>query len=84
MGPLQSMAHGVRIMKTVGKGMFAASIALALMMSGVNAQTMGGGHKHHGDTAKSDTQRPKADEKAYAQAIGSLPDKSYDPWHSLR
>ena len=36
-----------------------------------------------GDTAKSDTQKPKADEKAYAQAIGSLTDKSYDPWTAL-
>ncbi len=76
--------HGVRIMKTVGKCALAASIALALMMSGANAQMMGGGHKHRGDTAKSDTQKPKADDKAYVQAIGSLPDKSYDPWNSLR
>jgi hypothetical protein len=71
-------------MKTIGKCVFAAGIAFSLMLSGASAQMMGGGHKHHNDTAKSDTQKPKADEKAYVQAIGSLPDKSYDPWHSLR
>ena len=71
-------------MKTAGKCVFAASIALALMMSGASAQMAGGGHKHQANTAKNETQKPKADEKAYAQAIGSLPDKSYDPWHSLR
>jgi hypothetical protein len=76
--------HGVQIMKTTGKSVFVASIALALMMSGASAQMMGGGHKRQANTTKSDTQKPKADEKAYAQAIGSLPDKSYDPWHSLR
>jgi len=69
---------------TVRKSVFAAGIAFALMTSGASAETAGGGHKHHGDTAKSDTQKPKADEKTYVQAIGSLPDKSYDPWHTLR
>ena len=71
-------------MKTAGKCLFAAGIAAALSMSGASAQTMGGSHKHQSSTAKSDTQKSKADEKAYAQAIGSLPNKSYDPWNSLR
>jgi hypothetical protein len=78
------MCTGFEIMKQVGKGLFAASIALALTISGASAQMAGGGHKHQANTAKDDTQKPKADEKAYAQAVGSLPDKSYDPWHALR
>jgi hypothetical protein len=71
-------------MKTTSKAVFVAAIALALMMPGASAQMMGGGHKRQASATKSDTQKPKADEKAYAQAVGSLPDKSYDPWHSLR
>jgi hypothetical protein len=76
--------HGALIMKTTAKCVFAASISLALVMTGASAQMAGGGHKHQASTAKNDTQKPKADEKAYAQAIGSLPDKSYDPWSALR
>ncbi len=71
-------------MKTVGKCLFAAGIAAALSLSGASGQMAGVSHKHQSSTAKSDTQKPKADEKAYAQAIGSLPNKSYDPWNSLR
>ncbi len=73
-----------RVTTTVWNGLFATGIALSLMMSGASAQMAGGGHKHHSDTAKTEPQKPKADEKAYVQAIGSLPDKSYDPWHTLR
>jgi hypothetical protein len=74
-------------MKAVGKGLFAASVTLALLVSAANAQSMGGGggHKGHEDSAaKSDAQMPKADEKAYAQAINSLPDKKHDPWQGVR
>lgn len=71
-------------MATVRKSVFAAGIALSLMVSGASARMMGGGHKHHGDTAKSETEKPKADAKAYVQTVGSLPDQSYDPWHTLR
>jgi hypothetical protein len=73
-------------MKAIGKGMFAASFALALMVSAAHAQMPGGGgHKQRQDaTAKSDTQKPKADEKAYAAALASLPDKPHDPWHGVR
>ncbi len=72
------------MMTTVGKSVLATAIALSLMLSGASAQMMGGGHRRQAETAKSDTQKPKADEKAYVQAIGSLPDKSYDPWRTLR
>jgi len=72
-------------MKAVSKGIFTVSVLLALMVSGANAQMMGGGgHKQRQDTAKNETQTPKADEKAYAAAISSLPDKQYDPWHGVR
>jgi hypothetical protein len=73
-------------MKAVGKGLFAASVALAITASVAQAQmTGGGGHKQRQDTtAKSDTQKPKADEKAYAAALASLPDKPHDPWHGVR
>jgi hypothetical protein len=72
-------------MKAVGKGIFAASFALMLMASAAQAQmTGGGGHKQQDTTAKSDTQKPKADEKAYAAALASLPDKPHDPWHGVR
>jgi hypothetical protein len=72
-------------MKAVSIGLSAASLALALMVSGAIAQTMGGGHKQRQDSAaKSDEQKPKPDEKAYAAAISSLPNKPYDPWHGVR
>jgi hypothetical protein len=73
-------------MKAIGKGTFAASFALALIVSAAQAQMMGGGgHKQRQDSAaKSDTQKPKADEKAYTAALSSLPDKSYDPWRGVR
>ncbi len=72
-------------MNAVGKGMFATSIALALTVSGAQAQMTGGGHKQRQDSAaKSDTQKPKADEQAYTAALSSIPDKPSDPWHGVR
>jgi hypothetical protein len=72
-------------MKAVGKGLFAVGIALALTVSAAQAQTMGGGHKQRqSSTAKSDTQKPKADEKAYTAALSSIPNKPSDPWHGVR
>jgi hypothetical protein len=73
-------------MKAVGKGMFAASVALAITVSVAQAQmTGGGGHKQRqSSAAKSDTQKPKADEKAYTAALSSIPNKPSDPWHGVR
>jgi hypothetical protein len=31
-----------------------------------------------------DTQKVKANEKAYNSALKNLPDKQYDPWHGVR
>lgn len=70
-------------MKTVGKAVVGASIALAVMMSGANAQIMRGGHKHQ-SSAASQTEKTKTDEKASTQTAGTLLDKSYDPWSKLR
>lgn len=69
-----------------------AAGALAFFVSGANAQMAGpgggggsGGHKQHQQNAnKADTEKPKADEKAYAEALKSLPNKPYDPWHGVR
>jgi hypothetical protein len=71
-------------------GLVIVGLALALLTSGAEAQTVGGGgfgggHKQHQQNAtKTDTQKPKADEKAYAAALKNLPDKQFDPWHGVR
>jgi hypothetical protein len=71
-------------MKAIGKGIFGASLVLALVMSGAAAQAAGG-HKGKQDSAdKSGSDKPKADEKAYAQALTVVPNKPYDPWRIVR
>jgi hypothetical protein len=71
-------------MRAIGKGAFGASLLLALLMSGATAQAAGG-HKGQPQGAnKTDTDKPKADEKAYAQVLNSVPNKAYDPWHGVR
>lgn len=63
----------------------AAALAGALMMASANAQSAGGGHRGHQAKAdKSTAQKPKVDEKAYADALKVLPDKQFDPWHGVR
>jgi hypothetical protein len=70
-------------MKAIGKGVFGTSLLLAILMSGATAQAAG--HKGQQQSAnKSDTDKPKADEKAYAQALSSVPNKASDPWHGVR
>ena len=71
-------------MKAIGKGVFGASLLLALVMSGATAEAAGG-HKGKQQSAdKTDASKPKADEKAYAQALSSVPNKTYDPWSAVR
>ena len=71
-------------MKAISKGVFGASLLLALVMPGATAQAAGG-HKGKQESAdKTDTSKPKADEKAYAQALSSVPNKTYDPWNGVR
>jgi hypothetical protein len=83
---LSSAAAGLvrgQTMKAISKGVFGASLLLALVMSGVAAQAAG--HKGQQQSAdKSSTDKPKADEKAYAQALSAVPNKTYDPWHGVR
>jgi hypothetical protein len=71
-------------MKAIGKGVFGASLLLALLMSGATAQAAGGHKSQQQSANKTDTDKPKADEKAYAQALNSVPNKAYDPWHGVR
>jgi hypothetical protein len=63
-----------------------AAVTLAVMAGGAQAQSMGGGggHKHQQKADKSAEQKPKVDDKAYAAALKSVPDKPYDPWHAVR
>jgi hypothetical protein len=67
--------------------------ALALMLTSADAQNMGGfgggggggGRKHQQQADdKSAEQKPKADDKAYAAALKSVPNKKYDPWNGMR
>jgi hypothetical protein len=81
-------------MKDAGMGRFnwtslILALAVALPMSGANAQQtgigQGSGRKHQQyktDSAKLTTQ--KADEKAYSAALKSIPNKPYDPWSGAR
>jgi hypothetical protein len=69
-----------------------AAFALALLASAANAQMadsggggLGGGKGRQQKAEKTDTQHaPKADEKAYAAALKTVPDKPFDPWHGVR
>jgi hypothetical protein len=67
-----------------------ATAAATLMIATAQAQQMGGtggfgGHKHaQGKAAKTADPKPKVDEKAYAAALKSLPNKAYDPWNGVR
>jgi hypothetical protein len=65
----------------------AAALTLAAFGSGAQAQMMGGGtggHKQHQQKASTKEQTPKADEKAYAAALKTVPDRPFDPWHGVR
>jgi hypothetical protein len=73
-------------------------VALALMVTSVDAQGVGDGGglggtlpggpggRHHGQQQKkadSQTPKPKVDEKAYSAALKEIPNKPYDPWHGV-
>lgn len=47
---------------------------------------MGGGKRGHRGDQKSDTAKPKVDEKAYKAALERIPDpkEKYDPWGIAR
>jgi hypothetical protein len=76
------MGHIIRLSLIV-------ALAVALPISGANAQQtgtgQGSGRKHQQN--KTDVAKPavqKADEKAYSAALKSIPNKPYDPWSGAR
>ena len=73
-------------MKSVTTAMVLLASTIGLTTLSAHAQGMGGfgGHKRQQKTDKSDSQPPKADDKAYNAAIKNLPDKPYDPWQGAR
>lgn len=80
----------------MAKSVMAMALAVASMITSAQAQGVGGmggmggmsgGGRHHQQqekTAKTTTPTPKADTKAYNDALKSIPDKPFDAWHSLR
>ena len=42
------------------------------------------GRKNRGSAQKTEQRKPKVDEKAYSNALSTLPDKKYDPWQGVR
>ena len=71
--------------------------ALTLTLTSADAQNTGGfggpggsggmgGGRNHQQKAddKAAEQKPKADDKAYAAALKSVPNKKYDPWNGMR
>ncbi len=62
-----------------------AAVMLMWVMTPAYAQ-MGGGKRGHRDAQKSDTAKPKVDEKAYKAALEKIPDpkEKYDPWGIAR
>jgi hypothetical protein len=61
-------------------------LAFAIGLATVGAQAQGmGGHKHQKQTDKTDSQKQRADDKAYKAALKNLPDKpKSDPWQGAR
>ena len=74
-----------------------AAFAIALMMANASAQgvggmggtgTGGGGgggrHQQRDKTDKTEPAKPKVDEKAYNDALKTIPDKHSDAWGGMR
>jgi hypothetical protein len=64
-----------------------AAALLGLLVLPAKAQMGGGGRHHRGDdSAKTDTKKAKADEKAYKEALKKIPEpkEKYDPWSGAR
>jgi hypothetical protein len=63
-----------------------ALASIALLTAPAYAQMRGKGSRHAGSEQQS-AEKKKAtaeSEKAYSAALGSLPDKKYDPWREMR
>jgi len=77
-------------MRSAIAGIAAAALAIALASASAHAQGAGlggggggGGHKHQEKSGKTDTTKPKADDKAYSAALKTIPNKEYDPWRGV-
>jgi hypothetical protein len=62
-----------------------------VLATAANAQSSGpamgggsGGHRHGQSAAQKASQAPKADDKAYKDALKTVPNKPYDPWQNTR
>jgi hypothetical protein len=69
------------------KALMIATAMLTLIAMPARAQMGGGGGKRHqSDDKKSDTPKPKVDEKAYKAALERIPEpkEKYDPWGVAR
>ena len=79
------------------KSILAAMLAFILLNETARAQDAAGGAgttptskgtsggKHRGGAgAKTQEEKPKADDKDYHAAIGRLPDQKFDPWRNTR
>ena len=83
--------HRVRLAKIRGLKMryLILAMAIVLLTCSVHAQEMktGKGRQHQQDTQKTeDKAKRKADEKAYEDALKSIPEskEKLDPWKSMR
>jgi hypothetical protein len=61
-----------------------AMLIIVLLTVPSFAQGMGGGKRHRGGDQKSEQPKKKPDDKAYKAALDRLPDRPYDPWHTVR
>jgi hypothetical protein len=74
-------------MKNISVRLTAAAMIAALAAATANAEAAGSGlsgHKQQSKTGKAESKSPKADDKAYASALKTLPDRPYDPWRGVR
>jgi hypothetical protein len=72
-------------MKLVLAKFMLAALAVVLMVAVANAQGAAG-QGQHGNTHGAQDKKPKVDEKAYSEALKSVPvpDKPRDPWQGAR
>ena len=59
-------------------------LSVIFLVTAANAQQAGGGQKRHHQKTDTTQPRPKVDEKAYSDALKSIPNKPYDPWVGTR
>jgi hypothetical protein len=61
------------------------ALIVAVMAPPAQAQGMGKGHKRQSSPEASTAAKPnKADERAYRDALKTIPEKKVDPWGNMR